>query len=57
MYVTPYGQMVNVVATVPITALTSYRTECEMENYHSVIVIERNIFVKIVPIIFEMEKS
>ena len=40
MYVIPYGQMVNVVATVPITALTSYSTECEMENYYSVIVVE-----------------
>lgn len=49
--------MVNVVATVPITALTSYRTECEMEDYYSIIIIERNMFVKIVLIIFEMEKS
>ena len=40
MYVIPYGQMVNVVATVPITALPSYSTECETENYYSVIVVE-----------------
>lgn len=57
MYVIAYGQMVNVVATVPITALTSYGTACEMEDYYSVIITEKNIFVKIVLIIFKMEKS
>lgn len=52
MDVIPYGQMVNVVATVPIIALSGYSTECEMENYYSVIVTERNTLVKIALIIF-----
>lgn len=40
MYIIPYGQMVNVVATVSITALPSYSTECEMETYYSITVTE-----------------